>query len=69
MHPKALISRIAMVHSSTFGASNVGKLLVLSEPEAICQIDLSTLNAMTTVRLFTTGEGRCWEFVAVSTWA
>ena len=47
-----------MVHNSTFGASNAAKLLVLSEPEAICQIDSSTLNAMITVRLFTADEDR-----------
>ena len=58
-----------MVRNPTFAASNVVKLLVLSEPEAICQIDSSTLNAMIAVRLFTTREGRCWEFVAIFTWA
>jgi hypothetical protein len=67
MHLKALSSRIATALNSTFGVSNVAKLLVLSEPEAICQIDSSTLNATTTVRLFITGESRCWGGVAIST--
>jgi hypothetical protein len=56
MPAKGLISKIAMVRNSTFGVSNAAKQLVLKEWGGICQIDLSTLSATITARLFTAGE-------------